>query len=55
MLSVSGCGKSACWCGDGVCVVGNVTMVVALWCMYVVWTAVLWRWCCVHGWGSSGV
>ena len=51
---MSGCGKSACWYDDGVCMVGNVTVVVAWWCMYVVWAVVLWWWCCIHGWGSSG-
>ena len=44
---MSGCGNSACWCDDSVWVIGNVTVVVAGWCVYLVW-AVVWGWsCCV--------
>ena len=44
---MSGCGNSACWRGESVWAVGNVTVVVAWWCVYLVWAVVLSRWCCV--------
>ena len=47
-LCVSGCGNSACSCGDGVCVVGNVTVLVACWFVCVVWAVLLWWWRCVY-------
>ena len=52
MLCVSCCGNSACWCGDGMCVVGNVTVVVVYICG--MGSSVVMVVLCVHGWVVVG-
>ena len=52
---MSGYGNSACWYGDYVYAVGNVTVVMACWCVFDMGSSVVMVVLCGCCWGSSRV